>query len=78
VIFYRYVEYKYVKTKGTQHFGIAKINSVRPFTHPRKMGSTVAQMVSIISDDDSEKEEALEYINQLIDFSVSCKWWILL
>jgi hypothetical protein len=33
-----------------------------------KWGSTVAQMVSIISDDDSEKEEALEYINQLIDF----------
>jgi hypothetical protein len=27
-----------------------------------KWGSTVAQMVSIISDDDSEKEEALEYI----------------
>jgi hypothetical protein len=40
------------------------------------MGSTV-QMVSIISDDDSEKEEALEYINQLIDFQFLVSWILL-
>jgi hypothetical protein len=59
VIFYRYVEYKYVRQKGTQHFGIAKINSVRPFTHPRKMGLNCGSNGFHYFHDDSEKEEPL-------------------
>jgi hypothetical protein len=66
VIFYRYVEYKYVKTKENSISALRKSIVLDHLLTHVKWGSTVAQMVSIISDDDSEKE--FEYINQLIDF----------
>jgi hypothetical protein len=67
--FYRYVEYKYLKTKREHSISALRKSIVLDhlLTHV-KSGSIVDQMVSIIADDDSEKEEALEYINQLIDF----------
>jgi hypothetical protein len=69
--FYRYVEYKYVQTKREHSITALRKSIVLDhlLTHV-KWGSIVDQMVSIIADDDSEKEEALEYINQLIDFQL--------
>jgi hypothetical protein len=67
--FYRYVEYKYVKTKREHSISaLRKSTLLESLVTQIKSGLTVDQMVSMIADDDSEIEEALEYINQLIDF----------
>ncbi|MGO4822467.1 MULTISPECIES: lantibiotic dehydratase family protein [unclassified Flavobacterium] len=67
--FYRYVEYKYVQTKREHSISaLRKSTLLESLVTQIKSGLTVDQMVSMIADDDSETEEALEYINQLIDF----------
>lgn len=67
--FYRYVEYKYIKTKREHSISaIRKSDLLALLLSQTKSGKTVPEMVSLIADDDSETEEALEYINQLIDF----------
>jgi len=67
--FYRYVEYKYVKTKREHSISALRKSTVlESLVTQLKSGLTFDQMMSMIADDDSEKEEALEYINQLIDF----------
>jgi hypothetical protein len=67
--FYRYVEYKYVKTRREHSISaLRKSILLDHLVTQLKSGLTIDQMVSIIADDDSETEEALEFINQLIDF----------
>jgi len=67
--FYRYVEYKYVQTKREHSISaLRKSTLLKKLLLRAKSGMTVDEMVSVIADDDSEIEEALEYINQLIDF----------
>lgn len=67
--FYRYVEYKYVQTKREHSISaLRKSTLLKNLLLRAKSGMTVDEMVSMIADDDSEIEEALEYINQLIDF----------
>jgi hypothetical protein len=67
--FYRYVEYKYIKTKREHSISaIRKSDLLALLLSQTKSGRTVPEMVSLIADDDSETEEALEYINQLIGF----------
>jgi hypothetical protein len=67
--FYRYVEYKYVKTKREHSISaLRKSDLLHLLLIQTKSGMTVHEMVCLLTDDDSETEEALEYINQLIDF----------
>jgi hypothetical protein len=67
--FYRYVEYKYIKTKREHSISaIRKSDLLVLLLSQTKSGRTVPEMVRLLADDDSETEEALEYINQLIDF----------
>ncbi|MFE3872276.1 lantibiotic dehydratase family protein [Flavobacterium sp. ZS1P70] len=67
--FFRYVEYNYVKTKREHSISaLRKSTLLKDLLFQAKSGMTVDEMVSLLADDDSETAEALEYINQLIDF----------
>ncbi|PJJ09861.1 lantibiotic biosynthesis dehydratase-like protein [Flavobacterium sp. 1] len=67
--FYRFVEYKYIKTKREHHISaIRKSDLLALLLAKTKSGITVPEMICLLADDGSETEEALEYINQLIDF----------
>ena len=67
--FYRYVEYNYVKTKREHSISaLRKTALLSDLILQAKSGMTVDGMICLIADDDSETAEALEYINQLIDF----------
>lgn len=67
--FYRYVEYKYVKTKREHSISaLRKSTLLKDLLLRAKSGKTIDEMVYLLADDDSETAEALEYINQLIDF----------
>jgi hypothetical protein len=67
--FYRYVEYNYVKTKRAHSISaLRKSTLLKDLLLQAKSGMTVDEMVFLLADDDSETADALEYINQLIDF----------
>jgi len=67
--FYRYVEYKYIKAKREHSISaIRKSDLLAHLLSQTKSGMTVCEMVRLLADNDSETEEALGYINQLIDF----------
>lgn len=67
--FYRYVEYKYVKSKREHSISALRKTELldRIIAHSQK-GITICQMVDLLIDDDSEIEEATHYIHELIDF----------
>ncbi|MBF7092717.1 lantibiotic dehydratase family protein [Flavobacterium sp. ALJ2] len=67
--FYRYVEYKYVKTKREHSISaLRKTALLEMVLLHAKQGMTVDEMVLVLIDDSSEKEGALGFIYQLIDF----------
>lgn len=67
--FYRYIEYKYIKTKREHSItSFRKSDALREILLQTKSGLTVNEMVSILSDNVAEKEEALKFIIHLIDF----------
>jgi lantibiotic biosynthesis protein len=67
--FYRYVEYKYIKTKREHSItGLRKSEVLKEIILKAKSGLTIEEMVLLLADDDSEKEEATAFIIQLIDF----------
>ncbi|MEP6932077.1 MAG: lantibiotic dehydratase family protein [Flavobacterium sp.] len=67
--FYRYVEYKYIKTKREHSItGLRKSDVLKEIILKAKSGLTIEEMVLLLADDDSEKEEAAAFIIQLIDF----------
>jgi hypothetical protein len=67
--FYRYVEYKYVKTRREHNLSaIRKSDLLELLLTKSKSGITIPEMAALLVDDDSELNDALEYINQLIDF----------
>ena len=45
-----------------------KTTLLNDLVHQSRLGNTIDEMVCLLADDDSETAEALEYINQLIDF----------
>lgn len=67
--FYRYVEYQYVKSKREHSISALRKTELldRIIAHSQK-GITISQMVDLLIDDDSEIEEATNYIHELIDF----------
>ena len=67
--FYRYVEYKYVKTKREHSISaLRKSLLLKKLLVEAKSGITVDKMISLLADDASERTEALAFIDQLIDF----------
>jgi hypothetical protein len=67
--FYRYVEYKYVKTKREHSISaIRKSETLDNLLLEAREGITVNKIVLLLTDDDSEKEEALSFIYELINF----------
>jgi hypothetical protein len=67
--FYRYVEYEYIKTKREHSItGLRKSETLKQIILKAKSGLTINEMVLLLTDDDSEKEEATKFILYLIDF----------
>ncbi|MNS03646.1 hypothetical protein D3C72_349890 [compost metagenome] len=67
--FYRYVEYAYVKTKREHSISaLRKSSLLNELLLQAKSGVTIDEMVFSLAEDDSEKAEALEFVDQLIDF----------
>ncbi|WP_300568350.1 lantibiotic dehydratase family protein [Flavobacterium sp.] len=67
--FYRFVEYKYVNTKREHSISaLRKSELLETLLLQANKGITVKELASYLADDDSETEEALEFIYQLIDF----------
>jgi len=67
--FYRYIEYKYVKTKREHSISaLRKSVLLNEVLNRAKSGITVEEMISFLADDKSEREDAKVFIDQLIDF----------
>jgi hypothetical protein len=67
--FYRYVEYKFVKTKREHSISaLRKSELLETVLDKAKSGITVNEMVLFLIGDSSEKEDALAFVYQLIDF----------
>jgi hypothetical protein len=67
--FYRFVEYKYEGTKREHTISaIRKTDLLKQIQFQAKSGITIDEMIFFLADDESEKEEALEFISQLIAF----------
>jgi hypothetical protein len=67
--FYRFVEYKYEGTKREHTISaIRKTDLLKQIQFQAKTGITIDEMIFFLADDESEKEEALEFISRLIAF----------
>lgn len=67
--FYRYVEYRYVQTKREYNISALRISDLlKEILSHSKSGITIEKMVSLLADDDSEKDQAQEFIFKLIKF----------
>jgi hypothetical protein len=67
--FYRYIEYKYIKSKREHSIAsLRKTDALKEIILKTKSGATINEMISVLADDDFQKEEALEFIMHLIDF----------
>ncbi|SNR39989.1 lantibiotic dehydratase family protein [Flavobacterium sp. ov086] len=67
--FYRYIEYKYIKTQREHTISaLRKSDILTEIMLKTKSGLPVADMISFLADNDSEKEEATNFIHQLIKF----------
>jgi len=67
--FYRYVEYRYVQTKREYNISALRISDLlKEILSHAKSGITIEKMVSLLADNDSEKDQAKEFVFQLIKF----------
>jgi lantibiotic biosynthesis protein len=67
--FYRFVEYYYIKTNREHSIAaLRKSQLLDDLLLNASSGMTVNDMVDLLADDTSEREEATEYIHLLIDF----------
>lgn len=67
--FYRFVEYKYADTKREHTItALRKTDLLKQIHFHAKSGITIDEMLFFLTDDESEKEEGLEFISQLIIF----------
>jgi len=67
--FYRFVEYKYAETTR-EHIisALRKSDLLEKILSEAKSGITIDQMITFLADDEAEKQEAFEFISQLITF----------
>ncbi|TPG45261.1 lantibiotic dehydratase family protein [Flavobacterium pectinovorum] len=67
--FYRYIEYKYIQTTREHTVSaLRKSDVLKEIILKAKSGLTIDEMISFLVDSDSEKEDAREFIIQLINF----------
>lgn len=67
--FYRYIEYKYIKTNREHSItSLRKSNVLIEIMLKAKSGLTVDELVSVLAENDSEKKEAREFVMQLVGF----------
>lgn len=67
--FYRFIEYKYENKKREHSISaLRKTDLLEQVLNHCKKGCTIANMIEILADDESEQEEARQYVEQLIDF----------
>jgi hypothetical protein len=67
--FYRYVEYRYIKTKREHSISALRKSAVlTELLQKAKSGLTIKAMISLLAESESEKPEAKEFVLKLIDF----------
>lgn len=67
--FYRYVEYRYIKTKREHSIAALRKSAVlTELLQKAKSGLTIKEMITLLADNKSEEPEAKEFILKLIDF----------
>ncbi len=67
--FYRFIEYKYVKTQREHTISaLRKSELLEQILLQAKPGITIDEMILFLADDESEKEDARDFIFQLISF----------
>ena len=67
--FYRYAEYKYVNARREHSVSAVRKSEILDLLVEKvKTGATIMEMIALLADDDQEKEEALAFIYQLINF----------
>ena len=67
--FYRYVEYRYKGTKREHSIAALRKTDVLTLVYEKsKQGITIEALIELLADDASEREEARDFVNQLIDF----------
>ncbi|WP_202702574.1 lantibiotic dehydratase family protein [Flavobacterium sp. UGB4466] len=67
--FYRYIEYKSIETKREHSISALRVATLlTELLDSIQQGMTVEEMVTFLSDDEDEKQEAHEYVLKLIDF----------
>lgn len=67
--FYRYIEYKSIKTKREHSISALRKSSIlTELLNNMSQGMTIEEMVTFLSDDENEKQEAYEYVLKLIAF----------
>nr|WP_199001153.1 lantibiotic dehydratase family protein [Flavobacterium sp. ASV13] len=67
--FYRYIEYTHIDTKREHSItALRKSVVLTKLLHNAKSGITIQEMVALLADNQSEKQEANEFVLKLIDF----------
>jgi len=67
--FYRYIEYNYIKTQREHTISaFRKSDLLAEIILKSKSGLTSAEMISLLANNDSEKDEATKFIHQLINY----------
>ena len=68
---YRYIEYK-IQNKERQYSleGIEKSSYVEAIIEKSKKGKTISELTDVLIDDEISKEDAMAFINQLIDHQI--------
>lgn len=67
--FYRYVEYRYKEIKRQHSIAALRKTDVVTLVYEKsKQGITIEALIELLADDASEREEARDFINQLINF----------
>jgi hypothetical protein len=67
--FYRYVEYLYKGTKRQHCIAALRKTDVLTLVYQKsKQGITIEALIELLADDASERDDARDFVNQLIDF----------
>jgi lantibiotic biosynthesis protein len=70
--FYRYVEYRYKGTKREHSIAALRKTALLTLVYQKsKQGITIEALIELLADDPSEREDARDFVNQLIDFQFS-------
>ncbi|SHM78870.1 Lantibiotic dehydratase, C terminus [Flavobacterium xanthum] len=67
--FYRYVEYRYQGTKRQHSIAALRKTDLLTLVYQKsRQGITIEALIELLADDASERDDAKDFVNQLIDF----------